>query len=524
MLPIKIPGDDSQRLSSPFLINSVMKINHLTERKKKIIRTGYHGTSTKFLSSILKNGLMGNPPKRTYPEPSDTDTSNVTDPGYATFPGGVYLTMKLDKAIEAAGQSLSRFGGRHIVVEVQFVDGSHELDEDEVTAAFFDSLSALIDQLNPKPYMNVRNYNVLFGLSTNNSLRLDLESLFFKKLQKGANLKDNDGKLHDHRKQYIKQLVDYYVDIFIESLDPKIKLYRAKVEYEFINKSRMDPEFVRIISNIMRLFSFKSFSNTNTTLRIGRSVGFKGKTRIVKIFNPYSNQVYYPSTTRLEKDYYMFGRLSNGFVWGAGANPHEAIINSMVAFSQYVIEDGDNLGTNNVDEFQDKMESLWDDEREQCNIYPIDEHTYDAILKGDTDSPMVVKLMAASHLNEQTAQSYSSHELFEFDLMEDTGGWNVMQSTAFKKGFKKHRNDQRVMASLQQLLEFIKNHPREPQISTYPIEFNVHPIKQDKRFAGSLWSHIKGQKIGLLFKIDTTGSSNKLYLIHLGTHQEIGWS
>jgi mRNA-degrading endonuclease YafQ of YafQ-DinJ toxin-antitoxin module len=123
----------------------------------------------------------------------------------------------------------------------------------------------------------------------------------------------------------------------------------------------------------------------------------------------------------------------------------------------------------------------------------------------------------------QSVQEYSQQELSEFTLMEAAGDWQVQQSTAFKKGFKKHRNDKRTIQAFKDVMEFVQSYDRIPPMADYPIEFNAHPIKKDAKFAGTTWVHLKGQKLGLLFKVQV-GKPNTIQLIHLGTHQEIGWS
>jgi mRNA-degrading endonuclease YafQ of YafQ-DinJ toxin-antitoxin module len=115
---------------------------------------------------------------------------------------------------------------------------------------------------------------------------------------------------------------------------------------------------------------------------------------------------------------------------------------------------------------------------------------------------------------------YTFEELTTFELLEALEDWQVVQSSAFKKGLKKHSKDARVLEAFNSLLNFIKNYDRVPAIRDYPPEFYVHQIKQDKRFPNTLWAHLKGQKIGLLFSVDP----GVISLIHLGTHQEVGWN
>lgn len=131
-------------------------------------------------------------------------------------------------------------------------------------------------------------------------------------------------------------------------------------------------------------------------------------------------------------------------------------------------------------------------------------------------------------INEILNEVYSYDELRTIVVVESdsSGKWDFQFTTAYKKGYKKHSNDKRVMENLDRLLKHITSYDRIPPIESYPPEYNVHPIKKDKRFTGSLWAHIKGQKIGLLFYVRINPETQKptIELVHLGTHQEIGWS
>ena len=123
-------------------------------------------------------------------------------------------------------------------------------------------------------------------------------------------------------------------------------------------------------------------------------------------------------------------------------------------------------------------------------------------------------------LSELTSEVYSTAELTSYHLLESNRGWQITTSTAFKKGKKKYRNDRVVVGAMDELINFIIQHDGIPPIRDYPPHLNVHQIKSDKRFPGSLWAHLKGQKIGLLFYV----KPNLIQLVHIGTHQQLGWS
>jgi len=115
---------------------------------------------------------------------------------------------------------------------------------------------------------------------------------------------------------------------------------------------------------------------------------------------------------------------------------------------------------------------------------------------------------------------YTYEDLTTFELSEALGDWKVMQSNAYRKGLKKHQNDRRVMSSLQDLLTFIQDYNSPPPVSSYPHQFNVHTIRFGTQYNMPLWSHLKGQTLGLLFDVEP----GVIKLYGLGTHKEAGVS
>jgi hypothetical protein len=124
-----------------------MRLNEiLLLEKKKQIRTVYHGTSSIFLKSILKNGLLSTPPKRTY----DRQINDYSDPADDTFSGGVYMTPDKKEAIRYAEESVDINGGVPIIIEIEYVIGSEEMDEDSITKIFKVGFPKLLGEENSK--------------------------------------------------------------------------------------------------------------------------------------------------------------------------------------------------------------------------------------------------------------------------------------------------------------------------------------------------------------------------------------
>lgn len=116
-------------------------------------------------------------------------------------------------------------------------------------------------------------------------------------------------------------------------------------------------------------------------------------------------------------------------------------------------------------------------------------------------------------------------ECFTFEdpiLCEDTG-WTVYQSNAYKKGMKpkKYGNNPKVVKGIKAIIDFIKSHEGAPGVRDYPHQYNVHMIKKDKMYANTMWAHLDGQKLGVIFSVDA--DKKGIYLINVGTHQDMGW-
>lgn len=128
-------------------------------------------------------------------------------------------------------------------------------------------------------------------------------------------------------------------------------------------------------------------------------------------------------------------------------------------------------------------------------------------------------------------EEYSLDELFTFDniIAEDmenlepyqTGIWNVDYSNAFKKGMKKYRNNPKVKDELKVLEQWIIEHTKKPEKSSFPPKFNVHIINKDPTFSGAYDAHIIGSQIITLFYIEPLDDQNfKLRWVHLGSHKD----
>jgi hypothetical protein len=223
-----------------------MKLIDLTERNQQKTMIMYHGTSDLFFKDILKHGLLANPPKRTY----DSENGNV---GYETY-GGVYLTNKFLDARDAARYAVEVSGGYPIIVNVQYVMGSGNIDEDRITYII---------------------NNIIYDIH-HDYLQMDYEGSFEKYTQ-----------------EYVGDILDGYIDTAMsrlenigslglpvrEAVENVIKLVLEvvgdrEIQYQDIMTIVVDyPEYKQYIEIIMRNITTKNPSN----VQILRNIGFKGE-------------------------------------------------------------------------------------------------------------------------------------------------------------------------------------------------------------------------------------------------------
>lgn len=108
-------------------------------------------------------------------------------------------------------------------------------------------------------------------------------------------------------------------------------------------------------------------------------------------------------------------------------------------------------------------------------------------------------------------------------LANGAGPWNFRATSNFKTGFKKHKKDPRVMQAFEDLLRYISEQQRIPKMTDYPPHLNMHIIVKTStpEYQRATWGHLKGQTVGVIFRIDEMG---EVKFLNMGTHQECGVS
>jgi hypothetical protein len=102
----------------------------LWERKRAPTMIMYHGTSTKFLSKILKQGLIPNPTMRVWKD--DKSAARSTAQHSRASLDSVYFAKNFMTAVSSGGNAHRKFGGTYLFVAAQIQPRSAFADEDTV--------------------------------------------------------------------------------------------------------------------------------------------------------------------------------------------------------------------------------------------------------------------------------------------------------------------------------------------------------------------------------------------------------
>ena len=256
-----------------------MKILEITESlRQRRTRIMYHGTSSVFLKSILKHGLIANPPKRAYSGNKTHDLGHM--PYLASF-HGVYLGEDW-QAIEAAEFAVNKFGGYPIIVGVQIVIGSNHADEDDFTNILLNAISLVLMYYT---------YQQLLDLGIDHEefeyLYDAFESNVIQKLDKFTHITNLDHPRLEHVQTELRN----YFDLMITHLFEQAYEFRQSKQYtrledgvgpshSDLDKLRFNPEYIKFVERFARLV--RDHDNSST-FKIPFDIKFSGKNKILKI-------------------------------------------------------------------------------------------------------------------------------------------------------------------------------------------------------------------------------------------------
>jgi hypothetical protein len=273
-----------------------MRYNEIVERRQQRTELMYHGTSSNLVRSILKNGLLANPPKKTY----DVDTFGASTASM----GGVYVTPDRSYAEQIAGEAVETHGGKPAMVTIQYVRGSADVDEDNVVAALSQAASTVMRRLSNKAP----------GFSAQNDFDINEDAMSrYQDLSYPQEGWATDEMIRN-KKTYAQEIAKEAVKELSKITKPRRAAYDILVEmsYSLLRETAQEQD-VRDRWNTLRYGAYDIVRQTmeeplgrlmrqispdlvgdngSTPRRITRDVKFSGKTKIVKI--EVGKEVVYP--------------------------------------------------------------------------------------------------------------------------------------------------------------------------------------------------------------------------------------
>jgi hypothetical protein len=210
-----------------------MKISDLMLERpgQQTTTTLYHGTTSKYWPSIKKHGLLPN---------IEGNGFGSDDEAMRSY-GGNYLSANKGTAEEAANEVAKIHGGNPIIISVQYVLGSGGADEDSIIYDVIDLASE--EGVGPKGFAK--------GM---------LEAL--------------PGKLPQGDWPLLVQL--------FKRIKTMMKKAGAEDAYEIEDEIKTDANFRAILTAIINKIRMNKLDNYSN-VRIDRTIGFRGKTRIIGV-------------------------------------------------------------------------------------------------------------------------------------------------------------------------------------------------------------------------------------------------
>ena len=261
----------------------------ILERRQQRTEIMYHGTSSKLVPSILKNGLLARPPKKTY----DVDTFGASTASM----GGVYVADEPGFALMIADEAVQAHGGEPALVTIQYVKGSADTDEDELVAAISDAAKTVmkaVAQTRPdkapnwlprdfdKDNRSKSPYNTLSypdqGWAVDEMIKKS-DSASDKIAAVATQLLSKKGKPSQAAPKIIKQVA-------LRLLKHASQYDDARDRWNTIGFGAFDiirTEMEDLLDKLMRQVSPDKAGEQQNTRRIDRDIKFSGKTKILKI-------------------------------------------------------------------------------------------------------------------------------------------------------------------------------------------------------------------------------------------------
>ncbi len=258
-------------------LTTLFEMDCMLEAQFRQPRLMYHGTSSTFLRTILKQGVIPDPTKKRW---DDDDQESQHSFSRTSLPGS-YWASNMMTASSAASNTTRKFGGQSIIVIAEIAEQSAYADEDNINAPLQWAVSDTVQALHP-------------------GIRSDFWPALGTELFDGDAAKRNQAqsvfidKLHQHLKGHPKHVPDRtFFDKLLDALVMRSMAFEKKQGMRLEHWMTKVPDLPTIreieqqllalrdqLTRSYRVTAFYSEDKFNHTLRMPTVVGFRGGNRI----------------------------------------------------------------------------------------------------------------------------------------------------------------------------------------------------------------------------------------------------
>lgn len=273
------------RMKFDSVIENQKETEDITERKQQRTEIMYHGTSSKLVPSILKNGLLARPPKKTY----DVDTYGAE----VASMGGVYVADEPGFAWTIAEEAVGTHGGEPALVTIQYVKGSGDTDEDDLVSAIADAAKTVMKAVarNRPEGHDSQEYNSLSYPDQGWAV----DEMIAKPDRASDRIAQVTTEMLSKKSKPSRAAPKIVKQIALELLKHASQYDDARERWNAVSFDAFDivrTQMEDLLDKLMRQVSPETRDDKQGARRIDRDIKFRGKTRILKI--QVGDRVVYP--------------------------------------------------------------------------------------------------------------------------------------------------------------------------------------------------------------------------------------
>ena len=261
-----------------------MKYQELLEAKFKKPELMYHGTSSTFLNSIKKNGILPSPKEKVW---SDDPDVTIHRPSRKSLQGS-YWTWKYSVAEASAGRAVDKFGGEKLIILAYIAKQSAFSDEDTVLSSIKQAYANALN--NVFGFRNVTDTvgKVLDGFDYKPELKNKLIDEFVKNLHNNM----SGSEKHPIDTKFLEKVFWAFFNRLVAHSAESLNYfgYTKKLNLKIPSVQNAEEEFHNILELLTRHYRKTIETDSGLgSLRITEPVTFRGSNKICLIVREIDN-------------------------------------------------------------------------------------------------------------------------------------------------------------------------------------------------------------------------------------------